>query len=90
MTSPDCRTGTVRITGTSLERGFFFIRGDDGLDYFGHVGELRGVLNEETLLNGHRVTFVPTRIPKGWKANEIYLVDGQSLRDTTHDARRTW
>jgi cold shock CspA family protein len=73
MTSPASCTGTVRITGTSLERGFFFIRGDDGLDYFGHVGELRGELNEETLRHGDLVTFIPTKIPKGWKANEIYL-----------------
>lgn len=90
MTTPARITGTVRITGNSIERGFFFVRGDDGQDYFGHVGELRGVLNEETILHGHRVTFVGTRIPKGWKANEIILLDGQSLRDTTHDGQRSW
>lgn len=84
MTSPARIAGTVRITGTSLERGFFFVRGDNGVDFFGHVGELRGVLDEETLSHGQRVTFVPTKIPKGWKANEIYL-DEQT--QTNRDAR---
>jgi cold shock CspA family protein len=75
MTTPVRLTGTVRITGTSLDRGFFFIRADSGVDFFGHVSELQAPLDELTVRNDDVVTFTPVHIQKGWKALDIRLAD---------------
>lgn len=66
--------GNVRIDDTSRERGFCFIRGADGLDYFAHRNELREGLSIDTIQLNQRVMFVPTVGNKGLKANEIFPV----------------
>jgi cold shock CspA family protein len=68
--------GTVRIDDNSRSRGFCFIRGADGLDYFTHRNELRGGLNIDTVLRDQRVVFVPTTGVKGLKANEVFPITG--------------
>ena len=62
-------TGTIkRIT---MDRGFGFIRADDGVDYFFHRSELRGGLIFEQLREGERVTFESKEGEKGPRAAEI-------------------
>jgi cold shock CspA family protein len=54
------------------ERGFGFIKGEDGLDYFLHA---RGVCYPEVLRNlkeGEHVDFVPVAEPeKGLRATQV-------------------
>jgi cold shock protein len=46
------------------DRGFGFIAGEDGTDYFFHRDELHG-LDFANLKPGERVTFEPQQGPKG-------------------------
>lgn len=62
-------TGTIkRIT---IDRGFGFIRADDGVEYFFHRSELRGGLVFEQLKAGQPVTFEARQGDKGPRAAEI-------------------
>ena len=53
-------------------KGFCFIRGEDGVEYFAHRSAFLGVAFE-TVRNGQRVTFEPTRGPKGPRAEQVRL-----------------
>jgi CspA family cold shock protein len=61
--------GTIkRLTA---DRGFGFIRGEDGAEYFFHRSELRGGLTFEELKEGQQVSFEPRRGDKGPRAGEV-------------------
>lgn len=60
-------TGTV--SRVFLTRGFGFIVGDDGLDYFLHVSQVMEPTTWEEMRAGLPVTFSPTRT--GDKANQL-------------------
>jgi cold shock CspA family protein len=62
-------TGTIRTL--NADRGFGFIRGEDGNEYFFHRSELRGGLNFEQLRQGQRVSFQPRESDKGPRAADI-------------------
>lgn len=53
------------------DRGFGFIQGEDGNDYFFHRSELRGGLTFDALKEGQRVTFEPREGDKGPRAAEV-------------------
>lgn len=58
--------GTVkRVVG---DRGFGFIAGEDGSEYFFHRDQLQGGLDFDTLRPGERVTFETQAGPKGPRA----------------------
>ena len=53
------------------ERGFGFIAGDDGTEYFFHRDGLDGLVNFDTLTAGEKVTFEIETSPKGPRANKV-------------------
>lgn len=53
------------------DRGFGFIRGDDGQEYFFHRSEVRGGLRFDELHEGQGVIFEPRQGEKGPRAAEI-------------------
>lgn len=55
------------------ERGFGFIKSDDGQDFFFHRSELRGV-TFDLLKEGENVEFEKGESPKGPKAVNIKLI----------------
>jgi CspA family cold shock protein len=55
-----------------IDKGFGFIRGEDGADYFLHRSACHGVLFE-SLDEGQRVTFDVSRGPKGPRAENVRL-----------------
>ena len=64
-------TGTIaRIVG---ERGFGFITGDDGKQYFFHLDSLLDGVVFERLAGGEKVTFVVEANPKGLRAAQVQL-----------------
>ena len=56
------------------ERGFGFIKGDNGQDLFFHRSELRGV-TFDLLKEGENVEFEKGEGPKGPKAVNVKLID---------------
>ena len=61
--------GTIkRVT---RDRGFGFIRGEDGNEYFFHRSELRGGLAFDELEEGQPVRFEPSQGDKGPRATNI-------------------
>lgn len=56
------------VTGVIHERGFGFIEGDDGREYFLHADELRGG-GWLKLLRGARLEFTP--MENGAKGNKL-------------------
>lgn len=71
-------SGTKRghVTRMVRARGFGFIRaaGDDPRDFFFHKDSLIGVLYEE-LEEGQTVQFLMQRTDKGWRAEEVRMVE---------------
>jgi CspA family cold shock protein len=53
------------------ERGFGFIVGDDGQEYFFHRGGLDNTLEFDALNGGERVTFDVERSEKGLRARQV-------------------
>jgi CspA family cold shock protein len=62
-------TGTIKTI--TRNRGFGFIRADDGNEYFFHRTELRGGLDFEQLREGQLVRFEPTQGEKGPRAADV-------------------
>jgi cold shock protein len=62
-------TGTIKKV--TWDRGFGFIRGEDGHEYFFHRSELRGGLRFEELKEGQRVSFEPRQAERGPRAAAI-------------------
>jgi CspA family cold shock protein len=58
-----------------IDKGFGFIRGEDGADYFLHRSAVHGVLFE-SLDEGQKVTFDVSQSPKGPRAENVRLVQG--------------
>ncbi len=68
ITHPVSQRGT--IARMVLDRGFCFITGSDGQDYFCHMTALQdGPLDEYQI--GQAVTFTPTQTPKGRRAELV-------------------
>lgn len=65
---------TTRLQGTILrlipDRGFFFIKGEDGGEYFAHLSALENC-RIDALQPQQTVSFVPTKTPKGLRAEEV-------------------
>jgi len=59
-------TGTIKKITT--DRGFGFIHGEDGTDYFFHQSELRGGLTFAALREGQHVRFETRQGDKGPRA----------------------
>lgn len=53
------------------DRGFGFITGENGVDYFFHRDELRAGLDFRHLKPGDRVTFEEQQGPKGPRAADV-------------------
>jgi cold shock protein len=53
------------------DRGFGFIEGEDGKEYFFHRSGVDGLLTFENLNGGERVTFEIESSPKGPRAGRI-------------------
>ncbi len=53
------------------DRGFGFISGENGSEYFFHRDQLRGGLTFETLRAGTRVSFEAQEGPKGPRAGNV-------------------
>ena len=57
-----------------LERGFGFIAGDDGKEYFFHRSGTEGLLSFDSLMGGEKVTFEIEASPKGPRAKAVRTV----------------
>jgi len=67
---------TGRILRVLLPRGFGFIRGDDGREYFLHAKELPdGLWDGDVLHDGVRVQFIPRETEHGWRALCATIID---------------
>lgn len=53
------------VTRALLPRGFAFVIGDDGQDYFLHVDQWEGTWDGQNMKRGTRVEFVPKKMPDG-------------------------
>jgi CspA family cold shock protein len=62
-------TGTVKKLVS--ERGFGFITGEDGKDYFFHRSSLSPSLEFDRLTGGEKVQFEIERDPKGARARDV-------------------
>jgi CspA family cold shock protein len=62
-------TGTVKKLVS--ERGFGFITGEDGKDYFFHRSSLTASLDFDQLTGGEKVQFEIERDPKGARARDV-------------------
>lgn len=62
-------TGTVKKLVS--ERGFGFITGEDGKDYFFHRSALGASLDFDRLTGGERVQFEIELDPKGARARDV-------------------
>jgi cold shock protein len=60
--------GTVRFFKS--DRGFGFVQGEDGKDYFCHFSDITGE-GFKTLREGQNVEFDPAQGPKGPKATNV-------------------
>lgn len=59
-------------------KGFGFIQGDDGKDYFVHYTAVeKGVFLKEN----DRVTFEPVEGDRGWKAEKVKLAEGSQKKE---------
>lgn len=62
---------TGKIKKVTVDRGFGFITGEDGVDYFFHQSELRGGLVFAQLQEGERVSFEARQGEKGPRASDV-------------------
>jgi CspA family cold shock protein len=62
-------SGTVKKLVS--ERGFGFITGEDGKDYFFHRSSLMPSLDFDSLAGGEKVQFEIERDPKGARARDV-------------------
>ncbi len=63
-------TGTIKKI--VAERGFGFITGEDGKDYFFHRDGLDSTLDFDRLAGGERVEFEVEQGPKGPRAAKVH------------------
>ena len=62
-------TGTVKKLVS--DRGFGFITGEDGKEYFFHRSALAPTLDFDRLVGGEKVQFEIERDPKGARARDV-------------------
>ena len=62
-------TGTIKKVVN--DRGFGFITGEDGKDYFFHRDGLTSTLNFDRLNGGEKVEFEIEQSPKGARARNV-------------------
>ena len=62
-------TGTIRKI--VADRGFGFITGEDGKDYFFHRDGLDSSIDFDRLIGGERVDFQIEQSPKGPRATQV-------------------
>ena len=60
-----------KISTIRADKGFGFITGDDGQEYFVHRSAFQGRVYFEQLREGQPVTFDPTRGDKGLRAENV-------------------
>ncbi|HET6380026.1 MAG TPA: cold shock domain-containing protein [candidate division Zixibacteria bacterium] len=65
--------GTVKRVVS--ERGFGFITGEDGKEYFFHRDGLSPSIDFDRLVGGEPVTFDPEQGPKGLRAVRVQAAD---------------
>ena len=63
------KIGTVKWF--SNEKGYGFITGDDGVDYFVHYSAIQGDSGFKTLTEGDPVSFDTENTPKGLQAVNV-------------------
>lgn len=64
--------GTIKSNKTAT-KGFVFIKGEDGIDYFCHYTALKeSGVKLETLADGQEVEFEPSEGTKGPRAENVY------------------
>ena len=63
----ELKGGAIKNVG----KGFFFIKGDDGVEYFAHKTSLGGGLRFDELRDQQRVSFVPGIGPKGPRTEDV-------------------
>jgi CspA family cold shock protein len=63
------QTGTVKKV--VADRGFGFITGEDGKDYFFHRDGLDRTVDFDRLVGGERMSFEIEQSPKGPRASKI-------------------
>lgn len=63
-------TGTIKTLRT--DKGFGFIQGEDGQEYFMHRSAVRGAVFEQ-LREGQTVTFDGSRGDKGLRAENVQI-----------------
>ena len=68
-------TGKVKMYND--EKGYGFILGDDGMDYFVHISDIK---TAETLYRGAEVSFTPDANDKGKIAKNVLLTQVASNR----------
>jgi CspA family cold shock protein len=66
---------TGRIKKLVSDRGFGFITGEDGKDYFFHRDGLAGNLDFDRLTGGERVEFNVEQSPRGPRASGVRAAD---------------
>lgn len=64
-------TGTIKTLRT--DKGFGFIQGQDGQEYFMHRSAVRGGAVFEQLREGQTVTFDASRGDKGLRAENVQI-----------------
>jgi CspA family cold shock protein len=62
-------TGTIKKVVS--DRGFGFITGEDGKDYFFHRDGLTPTVNFDRLVGGEKVEFDVEQSPKGARARNV-------------------
>jgi cold shock CspA family protein len=62
-----------QVTKTFPNRGFFWIRGDNGVDYYSHISQLQAGYQIIDLRAGMRCSFVPAQETLGPTAEFIQI-----------------
>jgi len=66
------------VTGSVLwfndTKGFGFIKGESGAEYFVHYSEIQSDERRKKLIAGQQVKFTPAKSPKGEAATEVRVV----------------
>ena len=62
------------IAKTVIDKGFGFIRGEDGVEYFFHRSSLQRPSAFGSLVEGQKATFTPTDKGKGPRAEDVVLL----------------
>lgn len=76
-----------KLTSLVPDKGFGFIKGESGQDYFFHKSEFNGHFEDLVMDYSNnikiQVTFEPLKTPKGPRATEVYRMDnGNPLAST--------